>query len=106
MTTHAKSKRIGLFPASFDPVTNGHLDLIHRSLNVFDEVVVAVATNVAKAGTFTLDERLAMHHGSPNEIDRVRIESGSFGEDPLPQGAAWCRPCSAAASTSSRCSAS
>lgn len=75
MTTHARAKRIGLFPASFDPVTNGHLDVIHRSLNVFDEVVVAVAKNVAKAGTFSLDERLAMLHGILREVDRVRIES-------------------------------
>jgi pantetheine-phosphate adenylyltransferase len=46
--------RVALFPASFDPITNGHLDLITRSLEVFDEVVVAVARNIGKAGTFTL----------------------------------------------------
>jgi pantetheine-phosphate adenylyltransferase len=49
-----------LFPASFDPVTNGHLDLIHRARRIFDEVVVAVATNVAKSSTFSVEERLAM----------------------------------------------
>lgn len=75
MSSSAKGKRIGLFPASFDPVTNGHLDLIHRSLGVFDEVVVAVATNVKKAGTFSTDERLAMLHGILGEVERVRIES-------------------------------
>ena len=49
-----------LFPASFDPVTNGHLDLIHRARRIFDEVVVAVATNVAKSSTFSVEERVVM----------------------------------------------
>jgi pantetheine-phosphate adenylyltransferase len=40
-----------LFPASFDPVTNGHLDLIHRARRVFPELVVAVARNIGKTGT-------------------------------------------------------
>jgi pantetheine-phosphate adenylyltransferase len=66
--------RIALFPASFDPITNGHLDLIRRSLVVFDEVVVAVARNVAKTGTFDLSERLAILHGVLDDMDGVRIE--------------------------------
>ncbi len=49
-----------LFPASFDPVTNGHLDIVRRSLKVCDELVLAVATNVAKSETFSLEERLEM----------------------------------------------
>jgi pantetheine-phosphate adenylyltransferase len=53
-------RKVALFPASFDPITNGHLDLIHRALHVFDEVVVAVARNVSKSATFTLDERVEM----------------------------------------------
>jgi pantetheine-phosphate adenylyltransferase len=68
-------KRIALFPASFDPPTNGHLDLIDRSLRVFDEVVVAVAKNVKKTGTFEVDERLEMLRGMLAEHDRVRVES-------------------------------
>ena len=55
-------RRVALFPASFDPITNGHLDLITRTLHVFDEVVVAVAENVGKNATFTLDERMDMLH--------------------------------------------
>ena len=47
-------------PGSFDPVTNGHLDVVRRAATLFDEVVVAVLTNPAKAGTFSLDERLQM----------------------------------------------
>jgi pantetheine-phosphate adenylyltransferase len=52
------TRRIALFPASFDPVTNGHLDIAHRARRLFDEVVLAVAINVAKSGTFSLEERL------------------------------------------------
>jgi pantetheine-phosphate adenylyltransferase len=74
MTANGRPHRIGLFPASFDPVTNGHLDLIHRSLSVFDEVVVAVARNVAKAGTFTPKERLEILEGVLGDVDRVRVE--------------------------------
>ena len=49
-----------LFPASFDPITNGHLDIVHRSLHIFDSLVIAVAVNVAKEGVFSLDERIDM----------------------------------------------
>lgn len=70
-----KTKRVALFPASFDPPTNGHLDLIDRSLRVFDEVVVAVANNVKKTGAFDTDERLEMLHGMLADHDRVRIEA-------------------------------
>ena len=70
-----RSKKIALFPASFDPVTNGHLDLIHRALSMFDEVVVAVANNVSKSGLFDLDEKLEMLTGVLAETDRVRVES-------------------------------
>jgi len=67
--------RVGLFPASFDPPTNGHLDLIDRSLRVFDEVVVAVATNIKKSGTFDLNERIEMLEGMLAKHDRVRVEA-------------------------------
>jgi cytidyltransferase-like protein len=60
----AAPHRIGraLFAASFDPLTNGHLDLIHRTQATFPELVVAVARNVAKQGTFSVDERLEILH--------------------------------------------
>jgi len=51
---------VALFPASFDPLTNGHLDIVYRSLRVFDELVVAVASNLEKSTTFSLAERIAM----------------------------------------------
>ncbi len=58
MSDSADHEKVALFPASFDPVTNGHLDIIHRSLRVFDRLIVGIAHNVAKSGTFSVDERL------------------------------------------------
>lgn len=53
-------KRIAVYPGTFDPVTNGHIDLLERSLRIFDEVIVAVASNPKKAPLFTLEERVSM----------------------------------------------
>ena len=53
-------RKIALFPGSFDPVTNGHLDIARRALRLFDEVVLSVAKNVAKSGTFSLEDRIEM----------------------------------------------
>ena len=60
MAAGSGNRRLALFPASFDPITNGHLDLIERSRAIFDEVVLGVARNVSKSAAFTSDERLAM----------------------------------------------
>lgn len=49
-----------IYPGSFDPITNGHLDVIARALNIFDEVVVGIASNQSKKGLFTLEERKAL----------------------------------------------
>ena len=57
MVEQKSKRRVALFPASFDPITNGHLDLIQRSRSLFDEVVLAVAKNVSKNATFGADER-------------------------------------------------
>ncbi|MBW2698744.1 MAG: pantetheine-phosphate adenylyltransferase [Deltaproteobacteria bacterium] len=75
MTAESSRPRIGLFPASFDPPTNGHLDLIHRSLSLFDEVVVAAARNVEKSGTFSSSERVEMLHGILQGVERVKVET-------------------------------
>ena len=52
--------RTGVYPGSFDPLTKGHEDLIHRSLGFLDKLVVAVAVNVGKQPLFSLDERVAL----------------------------------------------
>ena len=66
---------VALFPASFDPLTNGHLDIIERSLRVFDELVLAIAVNLEKQTTFTLEERIAMLQAVIGGEPGVRITS-------------------------------
>jgi len=56
----AQDSRVAIFPGSFDPLTNGHLDLIERSARLFDRVIVAVLTNTAKQPMFPVKARLAM----------------------------------------------
>jgi pantetheine-phosphate adenylyltransferase len=51
---------LAVYPGTFDPITNGHLDILRRSLTIFDRVVVALADNVRKSPLFSLDERRAM----------------------------------------------
>ena len=53
-------KRIAVYPGSFDPITKGHEDLIHRSLEFVDQLIVAVAVNVAKQPLFSLEERVGL----------------------------------------------
>ena len=50
--------KIAVYPGSFDPVTNGHCDVVQRGLTVFDKIIVAVAENGTKDPLFTIDERL------------------------------------------------
>lgn len=63
-----------IYPGSFDPVTNGHLDVIERACKLFDEVIVGVAVNDQKQPFFTLDERLELLRATTGGLDRVRIE--------------------------------
>jgi pantetheine-phosphate adenylyltransferase len=68
-------RRVAVYPASFDPITNGHLDLIHRAAKLFDEVVVAIATNVDKSGgTFPVDERVALVKHAVAGLPNVRVD--------------------------------
>ncbi|HEY9411986.1 MAG TPA: pantetheine-phosphate adenylyltransferase, partial [Jiangellaceae bacterium] len=62
-------------PGSFDPVTNGHLDVIERASSLFDEVIVAVLVNVSKKGLFSLDERIEMLRDACAHLPGVRVES-------------------------------
>ena len=66
-------KRIAVYPGSFDPITKGHEDLIHRSLEFVDKLIVAVAVNVAKQPLFTLDERVALIKQTVS--DKVDVQS-------------------------------
>ena len=61
-------------PGSFDPVTNGHLDVISRAAALHDEVVVAVLINITKKSLFTVDERVAMLTEVTKDLGNVRVE--------------------------------
>ena len=64
---------IAFYPGSFDPLTNGHLNIIQRALRVFDQVVVAMAQNVNKRAMFTLDERQALVKACFQDEPRVSV---------------------------------
>jgi pantetheine-phosphate adenylyltransferase len=66
--------RRAVCPGSFDPVTNGHLDIVSRAARLFDEVVVAVGVNVSKNRLFTPEERLDMLRTACAGLDNVRVE--------------------------------
>jgi pantetheine-phosphate adenylyltransferase len=65
--------RRAIYPGSFDPVTNGHLDVIERARKLFDEVVVAVAHNDEKQPLFSLEQRLDLLRETAGKIENVRI---------------------------------
>jgi pantetheine-phosphate adenylyltransferase len=67
-------KHIAVYPGTFDPVTNGHIDLVQRSLTIFDEVIVAVAANPKKQPLFSLEERIAMFKEVTAKYKNVVIE--------------------------------
>jgi len=68
-------KVIAMYPGSFDPPTNGHLDLIARGSKIFDELVVAILRNADKAPLFSLSERLLMLEAMTADFRNVRVET-------------------------------
>ena len=67
--------RTVIYPGSFDPMTNGHLDIVQRAARLFDTVVVALANNEEKKPLFALKERLALVNESVREFPNVRVDS-------------------------------
>jgi pantetheine-phosphate adenylyltransferase len=65
--------RRAIYPGSFDPITNGHLDVIGRAARLFDEVIVAVAHNDQKKSLFTAEERMKLIEGVLNGAPNVRV---------------------------------
>ncbi|MDA3946881.1 MAG: pantetheine-phosphate adenylyltransferase [Helicobacteraceae bacterium] len=65
--------RIALYPGTFDPITNGHVDIIKRASNLFDEVIIAVADSSDKKPMFTLDERIDMVQRAIIDIPMARV---------------------------------
>lgn len=69
--------KIAVYPGSFDPVTNGHLDVIERSAAVFDEVVVGVLSNGSKKPLFTVEERMEMIKDVTRDVPNVKVDTFS-----------------------------
>ncbi len=74
-----EDKRLAVYAGSFDPITNGHLDLLDRGLKIFDTIIIAVAENPAKTPLLTLEERLELIRSSlDNHPEPHRIQVDSF----------------------------
>ena len=67
--------KTAVYPGSFDPVTNGHIDIIRRAANIFDKVVVSVFVNKSKNSAFTVEERVKMLEDATAELKNVEITS-------------------------------
>ncbi len=65
--------KTAVYPGSFDPLTNGHLDLIERAAKIFDELIVLVSVNSSKSPMFSLEERCAMIKRVVADFDNVRV---------------------------------
>ena len=66
-------KITAIYPGTFDPITNGHVDLVQRACRLFDHVIVAIAAGSAKAPVFTLDERVALAQEVLTDCDNIEV---------------------------------
>lgn len=67
--------RIAVYPGSFDPITNGHLDIIERASRVYDKVIVGVLSNVSKKPLFTAEERVSMIRLVTSNLENVEVDT-------------------------------
>ena len=68
-------ERTAIYPGSFDPVTNGHMDIIKRGLTLFDKIIVTILENPSKQTLFTVNERVELLQESLKDMDRIEIAS-------------------------------
>ncbi len=68
-------KKTAIYPGSFDPITNGHVDLIHRASKLFDEVIVAITQNVNKVGFLNIEERTLAANNAVSSLNNIRVLS-------------------------------
>ena len=66
-------KKTAIYPGSFDPITNGHVDLIHRASKLFDEVIVAITQNVNKVGFLNIEERALAANNAVSSLNNIRV---------------------------------
>ena len=67
--------RIAIYPGSFDPLTNGHLDIIQRGAKLFDRLIVAVLNNTSKQPLFTVEQRTGMLREATSDLEGVEVDS-------------------------------
>ena len=68
--------KIAIYPGSFDPITNGHLDIIDRAVHLFDKIIVTVARNAEKnSPLFSHDERISLINKSVSELENIEVDS-------------------------------
>jgi pantetheine-phosphate adenylyltransferase len=68
------TERIAIYPGTFDPITLGHIDIIQRSSNLFDMVIVTIAINQSKKPLFSIEERLEMINDAVKDMPNVKVE--------------------------------
>ncbi|HNY50731.1 MAG TPA: pantetheine-phosphate adenylyltransferase [Smithella sp.] len=68
------TKRIAIYPGSFDPITNGHVDIIKRAVRMFDEIIVLIAFNPNKTYLFSIEERMEMIREIFKDVQEVRVD--------------------------------
>ena len=66
---------VAVYPGTFDPITNGHVDIIKRALRLFDRVIIVIAINALKTPLFTIEERIEMINQCFNGSDRVEVDT-------------------------------
>ncbi|MDX9822156.1 MAG: pantetheine-phosphate adenylyltransferase [Syntrophales bacterium] len=74
-TEERSMRRIAVYPGSFDPITNGHVDIIKRGVRMFDQLIVLIAYNPNKTALFTVEERLAMIREVVKDMDHVIVDT-------------------------------
>jgi pantetheine-phosphate adenylyltransferase len=73
----AEIKNCVIYPGSFDPITYGHVNIVERALHIFDRIIVAVAINTTKSGTFSIEERVGMMKEVFKDVPNVEVDSFS-----------------------------
>ncbi|MGW8320849.1 MAG: pantetheine-phosphate adenylyltransferase [Thermodesulfobacteriota bacterium] len=73
----AEIRNCVIYPGSFDPITYGHVNIVERALHIFDRIIVAVAINTTKSGTFSIEERVDMMKEVFKDVPNVEVDSFS-----------------------------